>query len=254
MAESAGATVSPGPLLRSYKGVPSRTYDEARYVRWEVVLVVTVTAVLTFPSWWWVIVPSGGIVGALLFRLPKALRGWLDSQRWSRFPAWSGDTSGEWRLARVCGVVEDNEARFQAPGGRYVVCARTIIKDADKSGKATGTAREEMRTVPFRVRHASGSLLVAASEVEVFDRPTPLSLTHAQRQRLGAPTRGLGFRGSVLQSTIEVGDQVELVGFIGNEVSPGGQAALPRGVPMQPGVAPAWKNRVWVRRCRPARD
>jgi hypothetical protein len=135
---------------------------------------------------------------------------------------------------RLVGFIESDLELDHLGGERPVVYMRTLTRGTSRGG--SGRWREEIRGVPFRLRLSNGTAVrLDPTVIDLLDRPA----------RLGP---------AVWQVVLSPGDAIEAIGSLSGDVSPAGEGAPGRGVPMIYTMLVRPDERVWVRRSRDVRQ
>jgi hypothetical protein len=263
----AGSESELGPLVRARAGTKSQIFrlPGAQGMSWwggiwMAAAGVSATAVSDL------LVSARGPIRSLVFgvvfsliAIPTISRERRKQQRFLTTPLISrlaAGTAVAGNAVRILGTIEPQAEPTTAPGGdaRVVYC-RTLFWEAGQDGRATSTAREDVRGVPFAIRLLDGALVqLRVDEVNLRDEPGRLTaLSAGACQALGAATRGRLFRREipVRQAILEPGDRVEAIGFLRSEVNVEGAAAPTRGVPLLHRLAPVPGQGIWMRRLGP---
>jgi hypothetical protein len=157
-------------------------------------------------------------------------RAWLKMKQARAFrrPAPIQVTAARTERVRLVGFIEPDPHMSLVDEKLPVVYARTLTKETP--GRWPGRWREEIRGIPFHLRLSNGTTVrLDPGIIELLDRPA----------RLGP---------GVLQVALSPGDEVEAIGTLCSDVSPTGESAPCRGVPMVSTMLPRPDERLWLRR------
>jgi hypothetical protein len=197
--------------------------------------------------------------GPLIFTLASTIMNWRTARSWwrarriGRLPPLErlgGPPSPD--PVRVVGRVEACGETFTEPGGvRQVVYARSLYYLAGINGRPNGTACEEVRAVPFRIRLPDGrSVRLRLEDLRLEDVPVQVNdVAPAVLEDLGAAQRGPMFRRQqrLTQATLAPGDEVEAAGLLVPEVDVTGEAAPSRGAPLAHRLVPLPDGPIFIR-------